>query len=60
MIPEKDYPMYEAMKKYGGGFVQGLADLLQVADHENYAKLEKTFKEYFDRYRDIAIKSKLF
>ena len=50
--------MYEAMKMYGGSFVKQLAELLQRADHINYAKLEKTFPEYFKQYREMAEKKR--
>lgn len=36
MIPEQDYKMVEAMRKYGGSFVKALADLLERADINNY------------------------
>lgn len=54
MIPEKDYKMVEAMRKYGGNFVIALADLLQHADNINYAKLERAFSEYFKQYRKFG------
>ena len=54
MIPKKDFKMVKAMQNYGGSFVKCLADLLQRADHINYSKLEKTFPEYFKRYRKMA------
>ena len=56
-IPEKDYPMYEAMQTYGGSFVKELGELLQRADHINYAKLEAAFPEYFKQYRKMAEKA---
>lgn len=58
-IPEKDYPMYEAMNQRGGSFVRALAKLLQHADPVNYKKLEETFPAYFLEYRTIAIKLKI-
>lgn len=54
MIPPQDYPMYQAMKKYGGSFVSCLADLLQHADAFNYGRLEAVFSEYFKQYRKMA------
>jgi len=38
------------MEKYGGSFVRNLAVLYRVADWQNKKKIEKVFKEYFDRY----------
>lgn len=51
--------MYEAMKKYGGSFVQSLADCLIHADVFNYKKLETAFPEYFEEYRGIGKNLKL-
>ena len=38
------------MEKYGGSFVKQLAVLYRIADGENKRKLEKCFKDYFDKY----------
>jgi hypothetical protein len=54
MIPDKDWPMYQAMIRYGGGFIQSFAECLNRADHVNYAKLETAFPEYFAEYRKIG------
>ena len=43
-----------AMKKYGGGFVQVLADALIRADADNLQRLEKAFPEYIARYLLMA------
>lgn len=40
----------ENMDKYGGSFVKQLAILYRYADHGNKAKLEATFREYFEKY----------
>lgn len=56
MIPDKDIPMYEAMMKYGGGFVKAIAASLMHADTENYQKLERAIPEYFSEYRMMAEK----
>lgn len=40
----------ENMKRYGGGFVSRLAELWQVADAKNRAKLEAAFGDVFERY----------
>ena len=58
MIKEQDQDMYEAMRQYGGSFIQVLATLLQRADHVNYEKLERAFPEYFAEYRKMSEKSK--
>lgn len=55
-IPEKDFPMFEAMRRDGGSFVKALALALVWADVDNYSRLEKAFPEYFEKYREIANK----
>ena len=49
-----DYPIIEAMKKYGGGFVKTLAELCWHADQENYRKIKKAWPEYFEQYAKMA------
>ena len=39
-----------AMRIYGGGFAVKLADLLEVADQENEARLLSAFPDYVKRY----------
>jgi len=39
-----------AMRIYGGGFAVKLADLLEVADQENEARLLAAFPDYVTRY----------
>ena len=56
MIPEKDERVIEAMEKYGGSFVKSLAECLRHADVVNYEKVKKTFSNYFDEYRLLAMK----
>ena len=44
----------ENMKRYGGGFASRLAELWQVADAQNRAKLEAAFGDVFDRHGSAA------
>ena len=44
----------EAMKHFGGGFVQALADCLMCADPDNLQRLEKAFPEYISKYLLMA------
>lgn len=48
----------DAMKKYGGSFVNSLADCIKQADSSNQAKLFRAFPEYIEQYRKLAEKDK--
>lgn len=50
----EDLAMIQAMEKYGGSFVQALAQCFRHADYQNYRKLCYAFKDYCDQYRDMA------
>ena len=54
MRSDEDYDMVDAMATYGGSFVKALAECIRRADHQNFAKLEATFPEYFEQYRKMA------
>jgi hypothetical protein len=49
-----DWDTTEAMIVYGGAFLSRLGRLWRVADESNRAILETAFKDYFDRYRELA------
>ena len=49
-----DYYIREAMRSFGGSFVQALAECLEHADPINYAKLEAAFPEYIKEYQKIV------
>lgn len=51
---EKDYYMREAMRSFGGSFIQALAECLERADATNYGRLEMAFPEYLAQYRRLA------
>lgn len=44
----------EAMIKYGGSFVSCLGQALLHADLENSKKIKKTFRDYWNKYYDMA------
>lgn len=48
-----DHKLIEAMEKYGGGFINALANLWIVSDSANRARIEREFKPEFDRYRSF-------
>lgn len=50
----KDTDMIEAMRKFGGGFIQALAECLYRAYMENYQKLAEAFPVYFETYKRMA------
>ena len=50
----EDLAMIDAMEKFGGSFVQALAQCFRHADYTNYRKLCYAFKDYCDQYRDMA------
>ena len=49
-----DEEVLERMERYGGSFVLTLAHLYRYADPPNKAKIEKCFREYFERYKNWA------
>ena len=50
----KDIEILEAMEKYGGSFVQLLANCCYKADAINYEKLRTTFANYFLEYKEFT------
>lgn len=48
------YEMIQAMKDYGGSFVQALSECFRAADSVNLAKLYLAFPEEVARYRSMA------
>lgn len=47
---ERDYWTVEAMRKYGGSFVQALAEAAQLADYVNLQKIKMAWPDYWDEY----------
>ena len=55
---DDEYWTRKAMRVYGGSFVQQLGILIDHADTNNYLKLEETFPEYCQQYREMGQKLK--
>jgi hypothetical protein len=53
-----DQEVFDAMVKYGGGFVSALGVAWRKADPENSDKLKAVFWAYFDSYKAMAIEQK--
>lgn len=49
-----DEPVLEAMDRYGGSFVQALADCYRFADDINRLVLKAAFSGYWAEYAAIA------
>jgi hypothetical protein len=54
MSEPTDSQVLEAMRQYGGSFVQGLAALYLRADPENQAKLRAAFSDEWQHYGKLA------
>lgn len=54
-MTEHDRIVVETMKRYGGSFVQALAEAWSRADSENVRRLKAAFPEYWKRYSEMAI-----
>lgn len=50
MNNERDYWTVQAMREYGGSFVQSLAELAERADPINLEKIKETWPEYWQQY----------
>ena len=59
MIEDEKYIVIQYMKKYGGSFVQSLANCLEHADPINTQKMKDTFQEYWNEYLTIGIKEEI-
>jgi hypothetical protein len=57
-MDEYDAYTIEAMMKYGGSFVKGLAACMCHADRINMEKIRKTWPEYLKEYGEIGQKMK--
>ncbi len=53
---DSDYWTVQAMKTYGGGFVQALAVTIERADDENLARIKRTWPEYWAMYEELGAK----
>lgn len=52
---QEKYDVVEVMAQYGGGFVTVLSQLFQVADDENFLKLQRAFPEIWEDYKNRVI-----
>jgi hypothetical protein len=52
-MTEQDLRVVEAMRRYGGSFVQALAEAASRADDNNLARLKQAFPEYWQKYGDL-------
>jgi len=55
-MTDYEFKVVETMSKYGGSFVQALAECFRRADAQNFIKLQKAFQEYWDEYAEMAFK----
>lgn len=46
-----DWPILDAMLRYGGSFVQALGKAAMRADAENYARLRAAFPDLWKEYK---------
>ena len=51
---EQDYETVEKMEKFGGSFVQQLAELARRADPVNLQKIKDTWADYWKQYEEMA------
>jgi hypothetical protein len=54
---ERDLRIMAAMKKFGGSFVQALAEAARRADVLNLYKIKTTWPEYWQKYEAMADKT---
>lgn len=52
--PITDADIVEAMERFGGSFVRGLAQLYQRADPVNQVTLRTAFNGYWNEYAEIV------
>lgn len=55
MSPE-DYATIAMMRKYGGSFVQALANAYDCADYINPAKIRSAWPDYWNQYERLGAK----
>jgi len=52
LTEEEKFAMMDNMRKYGGSFVQALAEAFARADVFNFHRLELAFPELVERYKN--------
>ena len=58
MSNEKDSQTIAAMQRWGGSFVQALAQAARRADAENLRRIKTTWPEYWRDYGEMAQRDK--
>ena len=53
---EEEYNIVKMMERYGGSFVQALAQCFHRADPINFIKLRTTFSKYWEQYEEMLNK----
>ena len=53
-MTEQDHKVIKAMLRYGGSFVQSLANCAMRADANNLAKIKATWPDYWQEYTNFA------
>lgn len=51
---DSDRRVLYAMQRFGGGFIQALAEAFLHADQQNRAKIKATWPEYWSKYSEMA------
>ena len=54
MRTAEDNVTIEAMHRYGGSFVQALAEAARLADDDNLDRIKKAWPEYWQRYSEMG------
>ena len=49
-MTEAEYKIVTAMSVWGGEFVKGLANLMKLADRDNFNRLKNAFPEIWNQY----------
>ena len=50
----EDMKVVDAMKKFGGGFVNALAEAAMRADSDNLRRIKAGWPEYWDAHKQLA------
>ena len=54
MQDKKNATVIDAMQRWGGGFVQSLAQAARRADSENLRRIKAAWPEYWRQYAELA------
>ena len=53
-MEDTNYWTMKAMKRFGGGFVKAIADMMAQADPVNIGKIKTTWPEYWKQYEEMG------